>query len=221
MKKIAFVVVMLSTVLVGPAGTVAQQGEVRDMQGVEVTLETPSHREQSAAPAENEVVSQSRPNAAPTVRELYIMAYLAAKRAARGVEDLEASLRALQEGVEASAAYIRQQLQRAQEKSHQPGKMESDPVPTIADSPALAESGDTAGLSVPRTEQSSVPSSSSPTADPTAAGQSSEGSTSMPVADENQPYPVWAQLKQLEERVERLERIAGLMKSADPTETQP
>ena len=207
-KMIALAVVMLSTAFAAPVATVAQEGPVSAKPGEAAALEVPSPAAQPAVPAQQEAVAPAASDA--TVRELYITAYLAAKRAAREV-DPEASLRALQEGVESVAAYIQQELTKVQQESRL-GAMEAPMVPPIANPPGRTEPGGADALLIPETGQGTVPSPASPLAvdSPTTLG-----------ADVPQPDPVGTQLTRLTDRVERLERIVELLQSATPPTPQP
>lgn len=213
MKKIALVM-MASTILATLMDAAAQEETGNTKPGVATMLETPA----SAAPTSQEVASPSGSTAAPTVRELYLTAYVAAKRAAQEVNP-ETSLPTLQDGVEAAAAYIRQELTRGQPESRSDA-LESPPVSSIAGSPAHTESGDTDERSIPEAEQSVVSLSPAPAADLTTVRPETVHSPTTSSPEVPQPDPVEIQLQRLTERVEQLERAVAFIQSIPPTAPQ-
>ncbi len=217
MKKIVLLV-MASTIFATLMDAVAQGETGNAKPGVATMLETPASAASLAARTPQEVASPSGSTAAQTVRELYLTAYVAAQRAAQEVNP-ETSLHTLQDGVEAAAAYIRQELTRGQPEGRSDA-LESPPVSPIAGSPARAESGDTGERSTPEAEQSVVSLSPAPAADLTTARPETVHSPTTSSPEVPQPDPVEIQLQRLTERVEQLERVVALIQSIPPTAPQ-
>ena len=111
MKKIAMVMLLIA--LAGPAGIVIAQenGEPTPQREGQAVPTPSSYAQQPAA------LVQAGADMNPTEHELYVTAYRVAQQAARGAEDPDASLRALQERIKAKAAYIQQALRKTQETS--------------------------------------------------------------------------------------------------------
>jgi hypothetical protein len=216
MKKITLVM-LVSTIFATLMDAAAQEETRSARPGVGIMLETPASAAQLTAQIAQEEVSPSGSPAAPTVREIYLTAYVAAKRAAQEVNP-ETSLHTLQDGVEAAAIYIRQELTTGQPEG-QSDAMESPPVSSTVDSSARTESSDTGELSIPEEEQGVVSLPPAPATDLTTARSETVHSSIMS-PDVPQPEPVEIELQRLTERVEQLERAVELLQSVSPTATR-
>lgn len=217
MKKIALIM-MVSTIFATLMDAAAQEEARNARSGVATMLETPASAAPLTAQTPQEKVSPSGSTAAPTVRELYLTAYVAAKSAAQEVNP-ETSLHMLQDGVEAVAVYIRQELTKGQPEGRSDA-LEASSVSPIAGSPAGTEAGDTGEHPIPEAEQKVVSSAPARATDLTTARSETVRSSTTSLPDVLQSDPVELQLQRLAERVEQLERAVALMQSIPPTAIQ-